>query len=160
MSFRMVADFKVAKNDIPEGLKKAEKVFKEETVRALKIVGVQLLNNVIMGSRNEPIRPPILTGMLRGSGSVFVGSEFIKDSKDQGNNGTPVNNYPASNPNQITIIFNTAYATRIHENYDSMKPGEASIRAGNVGGKFLEKHLKADAHDLYDFYAKLMRKYF
>ena len=39
--------------------------------KAMAAVGLQLINNIANGSKGNPIVPPILTGLLRGSGSVF-----------------------------------------------------------------------------------------
>lgn len=122
-------------------------------------VGLQLLNWVVNGSPKEPVVPPIYWGVLRSSGSAFVGSEFVG-----GTNFLPVispgqvvlNKILREKPNTITIGFNTAYATRMHET--NWMPGERSLQSGDVGNKFVEKHLKSDKEDLMAFYAVIFKK--
>jgi hypothetical protein len=128
-------------------------------------MGLQLLNIVVNGSANESVVPPIMTGVLRGSGSVFTGSVFVGDTKANYPNGTPNASYSEGDPNDITVGLNTAYAARLHETQwtaGGKRPSAQSLRnpgmLGNVGNKFIEKHLKADGKDLVKFYAGQLKK--
>jgi hypothetical protein len=128
-------------------------------------VGLQLLNVTINGSSKESVVPPIQTGVLRGSGSVFVADTFVGDTKANYSNGKPNSSYTSSDKDDITIGFNTAYAARLHETQwtaGGKNPSPQSVRnpgmLGNVGNKFIERHLKADGKDLLGFYADLVKK--
>lgn len=126
--------------------------------KARTVMGLQLINFIINGSSAEGVVPPILHGILRASGSVFVGSEFVG-----GNNLWPVNDGTAT-PNTsysaaegvVTVGFNTAYATRMHET--DWKPGTRSEQSGDTGNKFVEKHLKADGKVLMGLYSDIIKK--
>jgi hypothetical protein len=135
-----------------------------EDFKARALLGLSLLMNVLQGSANESGVPPILTGALRGSGSYFVGSKFIGDSKAQYTEGTPSTSYDGKK-GDITIGFNTAYAARWHENL--FTPGGKHPKAGgtfsgsgklaDVTWKYIEKHLKADGKTLLETYAQLLK---
>lgn len=118
-------------------------------------VALQLLNWSLEGSANESVVPPILDGILRGSGSVFVGSQLVGDSKDKYPEGTPNASYSAHR-DVITIGFNTAYAARMHET--DWNPGPVSKQSGDTGKKFIERHLKADGKDLIELYATFFKQ--
>ena len=119
------------------------------------VVALSLLNWTVNGSINEPVVPPILTGTLRGSGSVFVGSELIHTTKGEYAQGTP-NLSHNDDINVITVGFNTSYAVKMHET--DWEPGTYSEQSGDVGNKFLERHLIADGKDLIKLYAKILKK--
>lgn len=132
--------------------------------KASAAVGLQLLNWTINGSSNESTVPPIQLGVLRGSGSVFVNNVLLGDTKSNYPDGTPNMEYTESGGG-ITIGFNTAYAARLHET--TWVPGgripskQASNNAGltgDVGNKFVEKHLKADGKALLGLYADIYKK--
>jgi len=124
-------------------------------LKARQKVGLQLLNWTLEGSAHEKVVPPILDGILRGSGSVFVGSKIV---------GTSVSKYPHGTPNRsytghrdlITIGFNTIYAAKLHEK--EWNPGPVSKQSGDTGNKYIEKHLIADGKDLVKLYAEFMKK--
>lgn len=131
---------------------------------AMTKTGIQLLNWVLNGSASSPVVPPIRTGELRGSGSVFVENQLVHTSKGE---------YPAGKPNQshdagkdkIAVGFNTAYAARIHETkwvpggaVPSPQARENPAITANVGNKFLEKHLIADRHAAMKMYAEILKK--
>lgn len=133
--------------------------------KARQALGIQLLNWTINGSSNESTVPPIQFGVLRGSGSVFVDGVLVGDTKSNYPNGTPNGEYTASGNGDVTIGFNTAYAARLHET--TWVPGgripskQASNNAGltgDVGNKFVEKHLKADGKALLGLYADIYKK--
>jgi hypothetical protein len=145
----------VVKSTVDKGIHQLSQ--KQEAVhpRALKAVGLQLLNNVVNGSPGASVVPPIKTGVLRSSGSVFVGSKLAGTSP-MIYNGSPATNYSAPD-NQITIVFNTAYAARMHE--DNWTPGKKSRQDGkDVGNKFLSKHLEGDWQELQRLYANILKK--
>ena len=142
----------IVKNTIGEGLQSFEEKRNITHKRALKAMALQLLNNVVNGSPAESIVPPILTGFLRSSGSVFIGSELIAVTPGQGTPGTSF----AAEPNVITVGFNTAYARRMHEN--NWKPGPVSRQSGNVGNKFLSKHMERDWPELLKLYESILKK--
>ena len=150
--------FKIVADTLTPGLKAYEKklgIEKKGSVDFLakKKLGLQLLNYTVNGSPREPVVWPIKYGVLRGSGSVFVGNEFVGDSKE-GGEGTPNKSYSASF-DTVTVGFNTAYAKRIHET--DWKPGLVSERSGDVGNKVVEKHLQADGKTLTKLYAEFVK---
>lgn len=120
--------------------------------KARKDVGLALLNLSV----NSPPAPPIDMGILRGSGSVFTGNTLIGDTKGLYSNGKPNREYQGK-PNEITIGYNTAYAARMHET--NWKPGTQSKAAGNVGNKWLKKHLEKDGKNLLALYAKKLKEF-
>jgi hypothetical protein len=123
-------------------------------------VGLQLLNFVVNGSPKNTIVPPLDTGLLRGSGSVFIGSTFLGFSPKVNGEGTP-NTSHSEKEGVITVGFNTSYAARQHENLSpagDFYPGKKSIISGDVAGKFLESHLKTDGQELMRLYARLIKK--
>ena len=147
-------EFKLIKNTLPMGIdayKKAVLTASEKT--ALPKIGLQLINWIVNGSPNESVTPPILEGTLRGSGSVFVGNKYI--GAIQKYKGTPATsgNFPKS---AATVVFNTAYAAKLHD--FPFNPGPVSRQAGNVGYKYIKKHLKADKNDLMKMYAEIIKK--
>jgi hypothetical protein len=144
---------------------------KEINIMACKKVGVQLLNFCSQGSPNDPTMPPIESGYLRGSGSVFVGSELVGTSPKPYGKGDPLRSFSIGQSKEgqtiISIIYNTEYAARLHET--KWKPGgvipskaarnnPSIIR--NVGNKWIERHLKADAKDLMWLYGEMIKKEF
>lgn len=145
-----------------------EDMLESEDGKARIKVGLALLYFVVNGSPVEKVVPPIKFGILRGSGSVFVGSVCVGDTKMQagGGQGTPATSH-SERPGVITIGFNTAYAARLHET-DWTPGGEIpSKQATNnpgiladVGNKFVQKHIQADGKILLETYAKIMRKAF
>jgi len=138
------------KSDLDKGLKLYEtKTSKSHNIAAKK-VGLQLLNYIVNGSPSEGVTPPILTGTLRGSASVFLGNELVQ----QGPNGPPSTS--GNKKDTIRIIFNVPYAARMHE--ERWNPGPVSQQAGNVGNKFISKHVDGDKTDLMKMYAKLIKK--
>lgn len=150
------------KNTLSKGLKRyfnmvgiGEKGFNTIHFRAMEKIGIQLINWIINGSAKESIVPPIKEGILRGSGSVFVGSKLVHTTKGEYAQGTPNLSYNDKD-NVITVGFNTAYAARMHET--NWTPGFYSRQSGDVGNKFIEQHLKADGKDLLKLYAIFVKK--
>jgi hypothetical protein len=136
--------------------------------KGLIAFGLQLINNSVNGSPNESVRAPIRDGRLRGSGTVFVGSKKVGDTTFLGKGGTPALSYTESNLNVVTVGFNTEYAANMHENLapegkqftpgGKYKPKRTAANVADVGGKFLERHLKADRKELVQLYTDIYRK--
>lgn len=136
--------------------------------KALQAAGLSLLNFSLNGSSNEPVVPPIMWGVLRGSGSVFVDNILIGDTKSSYPDGTPNREYTATtgtNINSVTIGYNTAYAARLHET--TWTPGgerpspQAAKNPGilaDVGNKWVEKHVFTDANTLLGIYTDVFKK--
>lgn len=125
-------------------------------------IGLQLINWIVNGSSKESRVPPILTGLLRGSGSVFVGSKFIGATPKVNGKGNP-NQSHSEKENIVTVGFNTGYARKMHELKRKMhelnwRPGPKSQQSGDVGNKYIEKHLNSDKEALMAFYGKLQNK--
>ena len=143
---------------IPEGLKRYKAKLDLEgkggvDFQARTQTAKQFLNWSNQGSGNDSTVPPIKTGNLRGSASVFVGDVMVQDTR--GKIGTPLRTYSGKKGN-VSIIYNTAYAARMHE--DSWEAGSVSQQSGDVGNKWLEKHMKADGKDLMQMYANLIKQ--
>ena len=134
----------------------------EVDIKAKTTLGLQLLSNVVNGSERTSVVPPIDTGHLRGSASVFVGDKFIKDSRDQYPDGKP-NSSHADKVEVITVGFDTPYAARLHEGFwtpGGKKPSKGNIdnpnKSADAGRKFVEDHLKADKEDLLQAFANMV----
>lgn len=133
-------------------------------------VGLQLLNFCANGSPAESVKPPIESGYLRGSGSVFVNGKFISATPPVNGLGNPLGSFSVGirpNEKEITVIYNTEYAGRWHENPfvpGGMIPSKAARNnpaiTKNVGYKWVEKHLIADRDDLLWLFRQRMMKYF
>lgn len=155
----MKGDFKITNNINLKAAWSADKIARKKGLMAL---GLQLLNNTINGSPAEPVVPPILYGYLRGSGSVFLGSELLSKSDKFGYTEKKSNVFPNEiyngKENEVTVGFNAPYAARLHEtNWIS---GKISQQSGDVGNKFLEKHLKKDGKELFNLYVDIYKKEF
>jgi hypothetical protein len=140
-------------------LKMGIKLFKDKSPQviddALALAGLTLLNWVIQGSPKESRQPPIDTGLLWGSGSVFVNSKLIGVSPAVNGQGTPNRDYTAMTGHTITIGFNTSYAAVMHEGRYNL--GKISREQKNSGNKFLERHLIKDKELLMEQIAKYMK---
>lgn len=149
--------FIIVQNSLGAGTAAYELASMSAQFKGLAALGLQLINNVVNGSPAEPVVPPVLTGLLRSSGSVFVGNKLIGTTPGQ---GTPslTNSAPK---NVVTVGFNTDYAAKMHEKLapaGPLQPGPFSTQSGDVGGKFIEKHLAADADEIFGLYAKVFKK--
>lgn len=114
--------------------------------KAWAAAGLALLNFSANGSPKNPARPPILTGLLRGSGSVFIGSKFLESLPLNEGKGTP-NRSHSEKPGVVTVGYNTSYAARMHENLTPMgnyNLGPGSQQSGDVKGGWLRSHLSTD----------------
>jgi hypothetical protein len=144
----------ISRDKAPEG---AHKI-------AMVKTGMMILNWMNNGSANCSTVPPIRSGMLRGSGSVFVGNECVHTSKGDYPAGTPNVSYDAGR-NNIAVGYNTAYAARMHETTwvpGGKIPGKAARNnpniTGDVGNKWMEKHLIADKESIMRLYAMELKK--
>jgi hypothetical protein len=109
---------------------------------ALAQVAVQMMTWMNTGSPNEPLKPPIRFGTLRGSASAFVGSKLIGVAPAEGEAPTPATSFTA-NGNTITVVYNTKYAAKMHEWKGGWGP--YTTQDGSAGAKWIEKHIAADA---------------
>lgn len=147
------------KNTLLKGIDTFSKDFKAAHQKACIAVGLQLLNNCNNGSPNETVVPPIDTGLLRGSASVFVNNKLIGVGPKVNGLGDPLTSFSVKagkNQTVITIIYNTSYATKLHEKPFNLGPG--SEKAGNVGNKWITKHLRADKEEFKVLYVAIIRK--
>ena len=144
-------------NTLGKGIAKFKAEYPKVKEKALISAGAQLLNWIANGSPKNSTVPPLLTGVLRGSGSLFVGSKFITATPDLYGNGDP-NTSHAGKKDTITIGYQTDYAKRLHET--SWTPGEKSERSGDVGNKWIRKHLASDKDLLFAFIAKIYKENF
>lgn len=159
----MSVKVKIVKNNITEKTKKYLKGIGMETTsgadfKAKKAVSIQALKWVVEGSPNVSRIPPVDTGALWASGTGFVGSVLTATlSLPVSTPGvaTPNKSYNGK-MNKITIGFNTPYAARWHE--VDFNPGEISDNAGDVGTKYLEKHIQGDAIAYTKLYAEKLKK--
>ena len=109
------------------------------------------------GSMASQAAPPILSGVLASSGSVFYKKQNIGVSPDiSGGKGTP---NKAFNSRNITWGFNTDYAKRLHE--EKLNPGPYSMRNPNrhPGNQWVTTHLQKDKNNYTKLVAKFARKY-
>lgn len=150
-----MAGFVIVKNTLSPGMKKYFTIHNRVHKKAAGAMGLQLLNNIVNGSPQESVVPPKKTGHLRASGSAFVGSELVGDTRNQGGDGSP-NLSHSDKENIITVGFDTPYAARMHE--ETWTPGPVSEQSGNVGNKFIEKHLQKDGPELMALYAAIHKK--
>jgi len=141
-------------DNIGVGLKRYFNVHGQVSKKALGAMGLQMINNIVNGSPKEPVVPPKLMGFLRASGSVFVGSDLVGDT-NSGGAGKP-NKGHSDKENVVTVGFDAPYTARMHEN--TWTPGPVSKQSGNVGNKFIEKHLVADGEECTELYAAIHKK--
>jgi hypothetical protein len=142
-------------SNIDDGIKKFKRVSKDQDYKGKVQVGLALLNGVLNGTPKESTVPPIDTGHLRGSGSVFVGNNLVGEAPKFRGQGQPNRSHRADK-DVVTVGFNANYAIYTHER--DFVPGEVSQQSGNVGNKWMEKHLIKDRKDLIALYAKLMKE--
>lgn len=132
-------DFSISFGEVPANLKKFMRNSPIAFNKAMKVGVLQFLEWSANGSVNDSSRPPIHEGFLRGSGSGFVGSEFV--GMTEGNN-RDVNRSLSGDASMMTIGYNSDYAESMHEkNYTARKDGER---------KWLENHIMSDKNALYE----------
>ena len=137
--------------------------FQIKSERTLKLaIGracFQLINFVVNGSPKNNIVPPIKTGLLRGSGSAFVENKFVGALPPVNGKGEPITAYNGKK-NIGTVIFNTAYATKLHETTWTPNIESTTREKGVIGNKFLEKHLDTDREFLMKLITETLAKDF
>ena len=111
---------------------------------------IQFLTWANNGSKNEPRKPPIRWGVLRGSSSAFVGNKFVSVFPIDIRAGaleqkTPAESYSGRDL-VLTWCWNTDYAAKMHEWRGGW--GKFTTQDGDAGNKWLERHLKRDRNDL------------
>jgi hypothetical protein len=143
----------IIENEMTGKLKEYKKLFEANDMYAKKQVAVALLEFTLSGSSKEAAVPPIDTGMLRGSASVFVANEWIAGADTH----TDFQNKSGSGTNDkdiITVGFNVDYAALVHEHEGSYS--ERSIADG-AKTKFLERHIQRDGKTLIQTYADIIK---
>jgi len=156
------------KNTLDKGLRKYFKlagVSKNKSsgadLLAKTKIGLQFINFIINGSPSEGVVPPVFQGILRASGSVHVGSKFVGGNNLMGQGAglgaTSLSNRTFNGKSSVvTIGFNTSYAVRMHET--DWEPGPVSKQSGDVGNKFVEKHIAADGRTMIKMYSLIFKK--
>jgi hypothetical protein len=129
-------EFKIDTAEFDEKFKKlVNSTIPELQEKGMGVAMLACLGDCIM----EVPTVPVKEGTLRGSGSIFVQNEFIKDSSDmpKAKSGNAVRNHvEAKKPHKLigVIGFNTPYAARLHENnFNFTEPSS--------GPKYLESKL-------------------
>jgi len=154
----MKMSIEIKKNTLQKGLAKYFKNVKKADFKAKAAMGLQLINNIVNGSPGSSIVPPILTGHLRGSGSVFVGNTLVGDTSAEYPAGTPNKSFQAG-PEVVTVGFDTPYAAKMHENIGiKYKLGPYSEQSGDVGAFFVRLHLEGDKDEIFQLYASIIKK--
>jgi len=117
--------------------------------KACKVGVVQFLTWCNTGSKGSSKKPPIRWGVLRGSGSGFVGNELVVifEIPIKAGRATPAKSHSAK-PTTMTWCWNTDYAAKMHEWTGGWGP--FTLQDGNAGNQWLAEHLRADAQALYD----------
>lgn len=154
----MKAKISILKDTLKTGINIFKNKSQETIDGALANAGLALLNWIIKGSTKETRQPPIDTGLLWGSGSVFVNDKLIGISPPVNGQGTPNTDYsPMTTKNKpiMTVGFNTSYAAAVHEKTYNL--GKRSREQKDAGNKFLEKHLISDKELLMEGIAKYMK---
>lgn len=119
---------------------------------ALERPAIQMLTWMNVGSVREPRTPPLKTGTLKGSGSAFVGSKLVGTTPSEGGNPTPATASNAPTPTTVHWVYNTDYATKMHEWPRAYS--ELSQEAGAIDNKWMEAHIRADREAFAEFVAK------
>ncbi len=134
------------------GLKHFIRKYPDLMKKALERPALQMLTWMNTGSPRESATPPIRTGVLRGSGSAFVGGKLVGSTPAKAG-GTPARSSEARDLD-VHWVFNTEYAAKMHE-WDGGwgKFTQQSIDGGN---KWMEKHVIADR----DAFTKLVARDF
>ncbi len=135
------------------GLKKLMKRFPEVSAKAFERPAIQMLTWMNTGSPREGRTPPIKTGVLRGSGSAFVGGKLVKTTPSSGAAGTPARGSEAREKDTVHWVYNTDYAAQMHERGDGARWGKFTMQAKDAGNKWMEKHVIADRAAFAKFFA-------
>lgn len=119
-----------------------------------------MLDWMANGSMNSPKKPPIRTGVLASSGSVFYKSKYLGSTKDVRTSDAKEPAFPNKHHTGegVTWGFNTDYATAMHED-KNLSPGPFSIRDSNMhpGNQWLMEHLQKDKNSYTELVAKFIK---
>lgn len=141
-------DFSISFGEVPANLRKFMIQSPIVFHSAMKKGVLQFLEWSANGSVNDSSKPPIHEGFLRGSGSGFVGSEFV--GMTEGNNKDANRSLSSNDPSVMTVGYNSEYAESMHEkNYEARRDG---------GRKWLENHIMSDRDDLYEMIGLEVKK--
>lgn len=132
---------------------KSPKLFQSSQAKA----AIQMLDWMSSGSPGSPSKPPIRTGVLASSGSVFYNNRYLGASPSVSKGGAPTPNKSYSGKG-ITWGFNTSYATRMHED-KGLRPGPFSSAdpERHPGNQWLTAHLKGDKNNYTKLIAEFMK---
>lgn len=127
-------------------IKKSPSAFK----KAQKEGALAFLNWANNGSAKTSRKPPIRWGVLRGSSSVFVGSELVSVypqivKPGGGETISPAKSHTAPTT-QTTWVWNTDYAKKMHDYKGTLKNNPIDPD-GVAGNQWLLMHLRADRDD-------------
>ena len=90
-----------------------------------------------------------------------MGRDFVKSFEGIVSSGSPERPTPATSggavaPTTVTWVWNTDYATKMHEHTGNW--GAFTVQDGNAGRKWLEEHLSADKDSFYDVVKREFQK--
>jgi len=126
------------------GLKRIEREFPKGFQAGLRAGALSMLAWANAGSPRESRTPPIRWGILRGSSVAFVAGQIVGTGPPP-RVGTiePAPSAERSGRYDVQIVWNVAYATRMHEWAGNW--GDATRRARDAGPKWAERHVDADS---------------
>lgn len=115
--------------------------------RALSVAGSRMIRDAVIV---EP-RPPLETGMLRGSGSVFVDTERVSDSRAIGfNGGEPPQSNDIPQKDTVTLVFDTPYAARMDQFLEPLGNLKSRFTQDpKIGGGWMSKLTQKKFTDIY-----------
>ena len=120
-----------------------------------------LIESIVNGSSGNPMKPPILTGALRASGSAHVATLPAHHTTDNKpvrppEKATPNKGSAGGGRDDLTVGLNRPYAARWET--DNFIPGEISEQDGPVGSFSVESHINSDAKEVTKIYAETVKK--
>lgn len=166
MAKKKMFEFKL-EEDVTEGMKDYfEKVGitgkepRKADLKARRISSANLLDKIVDGSERNPIKPPILFGALRASGSAHIGNKKAHYTTGWKNVESPEQSTPntgngGGKPNEIVIGFNRVYAAKWATT--PFNPGPISQIEGPVRFDWLTSHLRTDSRDMMKEYADIIK---
>jgi len=154
-NFSFSADLSIIQKDLLKLQKESPKHF----TTALEKGMIQLGTWTNSGTGESGGTPPIKDGFLRGSMTTAVGNKMT--SKGDGNNEF-ARTSESQKPLVGIIRYSAPYAAAQHENLapagKKWQPGEASQRAGDTEGKWLENSIEANKEALFKLVATFYGK--
>jgi hypothetical protein len=143
-------------SNMSKNLKRLKKKIPEQFRQARREADIVFLTWMNEGSKNDPTRPPIMEGTLRGQSFAFTDGELA--SSRGGVPGGTVESLIGDPKDVSTYVWNTPYAHRQHEEWKE-PGGPASQQDGAVGNKWIEKHLRADKGSYMASIANRMKRF-